>query len=80
MSDCPRCYVYKSLDGRYKIQYCALHALAPWMAQWISELVNQEADPKYISGLEQTSISQLQDIGALDENGDITPWVKGIKW
>ena len=79
MSECPRCYVYKDMDGRYKIQYCALHALAPWMAQWIGEMVNKN-DRNYISGLEQTSISQLQGIGALDKDGNITDWVEEIKW
>lgn len=80
MSECPRCYPYKDLDGRYKIQYCALHALAPWMAQWISELVTSDRNRDYISGLEQTCISQLQGIGALDKDGNITEWVKEIKW
>ncbi len=78
MSECPRCYVYRDLDGRNKIQYCSLHALAPWMAQWIGEMVNRQ-NHDYISGLEQTSISTLQDIGALDMHGKITEWVKEIK-
>lgn len=80
MSDCPRCYVYKNLDGQYKINYCALHALAPWMAQWLSEIIELGQDNEYVQGLQDTTIHQLKVIGALDEDNKITEWVKEIKW
>lgn len=62
------CYVWETLEGNKRIEYCPMHALSPWLVEWAEKWIAE--DPKEIH--RRSALRQLQHIGLIDKDGNFT--------